>query len=67
MAVPCRRAAVAVLRAIRGRTARLTPCAARDAELSSMLSATSSESLGGEEALLDCDAPRAGVRVAVAL
>jgi len=39
----------------------------RDAELSSMLSATSSESLGGEEALLDCDAPRAGVGVAVAL
>src|SRR5437667_5472674 len=37
----------------------------RDAELSSMLSATSSESLGGEEALLDCDAPRAGVGVAV--
>jgi hypothetical protein len=39
----------------------------RDAELSSMLSATSSESLGGEEALLDCDAPRVGVGVAVAL
>jgi hypothetical protein len=32
MAVPCRRAAVAVLRAIRGRTARLTLCAAKARE-----------------------------------